>query len=1173
MSTAKRGVLLLLFLLFLPVAFAQTVTTIYPIVNSNMYVFEGTPDTSYSTGFLYVGNNREGKESVTFARFNTSPYTSITRADLTITNGTSSSSDTSLLIKIYALTSDWDARTTWSNMPNLNNMPSMGPFNLKSNEPLTIDVTPLLSQSQNLRYGIAVRAVKERGRENIYNLKDIALSLSIQAVKGTSGQPQQETGAKQRAAGAGALAAATEVEVWRNNISSCSNITSVTGISGAVECHGLDDDASCTKCKAFAKGKGFTNVPCEVDAFLAHGLAGFAPYFHSGTRFGVEPKCNTDGSYQPADRAVNADFFYKGCVCRPKTVTEPPAPSNPVVIEPITQPPIIVHNPTLISSATYPVNAIPGQAATVAYEGITVEIGLDTTQRGTITFSKYEGNPTGKIPIDRQMVGNVIGISTTLNNVEAEIRFPYTNDELGDDVIESSLRLAHFNEDTQEWEPLEGGVNIADRYVYARTDHFSDFVRTGDSCKRNGYRSICESKPDCNWNSGGSVCLAGAVDQNCRVGTCSLCNAPGNCWVSGNRNECAWKDKERKCVPSLAGNTAPETPVWVKDGHNFFIAAATHLKVGGPIFRSDYKTAADAYCNERPKGYVSTNFNVASFPDLTNYPDTVLLPSTEKCNNCFEYFTRIECALPPGDTACDEEKDIGNKMCDTVKGGEFEGYPGWSECTNAPGGDYIWGGVVKCEEGQICINGDCKSSTEPAAEGIELAARDLCYSYNPLGCADSGTSWSSVGALRELRFYYKNYAGDYSSAKEGEVKIVQNDRSEECYGKFDVANRLFSDVTIYNLGTGAGICRSERICTPPSAGSYIVYPKDQWAREWCRYYNSEFKDRQSVSIFDAREVALLFNNDWGTRKPAEGLDSADHIGFKSNRKICFPETAAYNFYVYADDRAIVFVDGQQLLDTRTNNQFRKTMLAGECHDFEIDYYDEFGSASISFFYNKEGERPPEPVVIHSLSVFEGNLVKNIEIKQSASTPNLNDVHLIDVELKRDAFRSQGCNRVGCYEDLIEDDIELRFIPRYPNPDVQFGSWAVELKTAGGNWRGWRDSDGNGIGDYTLFSKSADSLSTIPNCYDSNIPYNPNAFYSFYCLNKWLSDEGDGVYDIELSYPHRLWSQGRYWDVTPMPVYNVRIATIDLAVPVKIQTETSAARSTLNAIVDFIVFWN
>src|SRR3989338_8575129 len=105
MSTAKRGVLLLLFLLFLPVAFAQTVTTIYPIVNSNMYVFEGTPDTSYSTGFLYVGNNREGKESVTFARFNTSPYTSITRADLTITNRTLSFFYTFLSLHIYSFTS------------------------------------------------------------------------------------------------------------------------------------------------------------------------------------------------------------------------------------------------------------------------------------------------------------------------------------------------------------------------------------------------------------------------------------------------------------------------------------------------------------------------------------------------------------------------------------------------------------------------------------------------------------------------------------------------------------------------------------------------------------------------------------------------------------------------------------------------------------------------------------------------------------------------------------------------------------------------------------------------------------------------------------------------------------------------------------------------------------
>jgi len=166
---ARMCVLLAVSLFFLPLVAAQT--ELQP--PRDAFIYEGEPLVMKDTGFLYVGNDEQGKASIALAKFDIRTSKPLERAILTITPVASRSSDTLLPIRVYALASGWET-ASWNEPPLFG--ASTPIYLLGRDQPLVIDLKSLLSYSPGLPYGIAVKAV-ENGDE--YNLKEILLSLSI----------------------------------------------------------------------------------------------------------------------------------------------------------------------------------------------------------------------------------------------------------------------------------------------------------------------------------------------------------------------------------------------------------------------------------------------------------------------------------------------------------------------------------------------------------------------------------------------------------------------------------------------------------------------------------------------------------------------------------------------------------------------------------------------------------------------------------------------------------------------------------------------------------------------------------------------------------------------------------------------------------------------------------
>ena len=142
---------------------------------------------------------------------------------------------------------------------------------------------------------------------------------------------------------------------------------------------------------------------------------------------------------------------------------------------------------------------------------------------------------------------------------------------------------------------------------------------------------------------------------------------------------------------------------------------------------------------------------------------------------------------------------------------------------------------------------------------------------------------------------------------------------------------------------GAGSCVPKTSACPSSPTSY---PANTWDRVWC---DMTF----STKLADAPEQSVIqFTDDWGSG--AVGGISNDNIGFRSGSTINFPTTGTYTFDVGSDDGVRVWIDGNLELDMwidrgYTIDTFTKSLTAGN-HQVRIDYYENVGSASVSFSY-------------------------------------------------------------------------------------------------------------------------------------------------------------------------------------------------------------------------------
>ena len=147
-------------------------------------------------------------------------------------------------------------------------------------------------------------------------------------------------------------------------------------------------------------------------------------------------------------------------------------------------------------------------------------------------------------------------------------------------------------------------------------------------------------------------------------------------------------------------------------------------------------------------------------------------------------------------------------------------------------------------------------------------------------------------------------------------------------------------------------------CYQPCPSGPTSYPSDSWDRVWCdKTLTAKLADLPD-------EGTEQFNNNWGTGTVAD--IRPDDIGFHSGRTINFPLSGTYTFNVGSDDGVRVWIDDNLVLDRwldrgYTVDTFTYSLTAGN-HRVRIDYYENGGSAAVSFGYTLPNSPPTVPSV-------------------------------------------------------------------------------------------------------------------------------------------------------------------------------------------------------------------
>ena len=131
---------------------------------------------------------------------------------------------------------------------------------------------------------------------------------------------------------------------------------------------------------------------------------------------------------------------------------------------------------------------------------------------------------------------------------------------------------------------------------------------------------------------------------------------------------------------------------------------------------------------------------------------------------------------------------------------------------------------------------------------------------------------------------------------------------------------------------------------------------DVWRAE---YFGNPWLIGPASLVRDETDI----NYDWGEGAPVAQV-GADDISVRWTSTVNFSESAIYTFYAEADDGVRAWVDGGLLLDkwsdmSTSSVSAARYVTAGD-HPVIVEYYDHSGSASVKFWWEKEGEAPSPP---------------------------------------------------------------------------------------------------------------------------------------------------------------------------------------------------------------------
>jgi hypothetical protein len=133
-------------------------------------------------------------------------------------------------------------------------------------------------------------------------------------------------------------------------------------------------------------------------------------------------------------------------------------------------------------------------------------------------------------------------------------------------------------------------------------------------------------------------------------------------------------------------------------------------------------------------------------------------------------------------------------------------------------------------------------------------------------------------------------------------------------------------------------------------------PPGQSANNWRgEYYGNGDLTGAPALVRDDREI----NFNWGSGGPAIGLP-ADGFSVRWTRTL-FLEGGAYSFYALCDDGVRVWLDGELIIDQwRDSSAVTYTSertLGGAWHALRVEYYENWGTARMQFWWERLGDFP------------------------------------------------------------------------------------------------------------------------------------------------------------------------------------------------------------------------
>ena len=179
------------------------------------------------------------------------------------------------------------------------------------------------------------------------------------------------------------------------------------------------------------------------------------------------------------------------------------------------------------------------------------------------------------------------------------------------------------------------------------------------------------------------------------------------------------------------------------------------------------------------------------------------------------------------------------------------------------------------------------------------------------------------------------------------VNLVAPTSSETYKGNWQLRN---ADGVLFGTDDQANPGMWVQIVVGPTATPTPVITA--WRGE---YYKN--RDLTGAAVLVRDDAAVNF--DWGTSAPAAGLP-ADGFSVRWSRTLSF-QGGIYRFYARADDGVRVWLDGQLIIDqwheTSGATYAAERTLSAAAHTLRVEYYENWGTARIQFWWERLGDFP------------------------------------------------------------------------------------------------------------------------------------------------------------------------------------------------------------------------